>query len=303
MRVALFFDGKNFFYSFRYCFPHIEIDYDKLAQWVSSQAGGPNPDFVGAYYYTGYFEIQQGGSKIFTRFLYNLNLRSGYFVRREPKVKRRSKCNSCGKVHYYRTEKRVDTRLVADMIHYAATDKYDIAVLFSGDQDLVPAVEAVDRLGKRVYVATWKGRGLSRDLRNACFDRIDLALGVPIFQTARVPKAASLASPAAQPAQTTSTPVTIATAFPSRTVSSGPIVGGSSLLAEIRRVQSMMPDVSRWYFENKWTSAVLPPTGSPERLSLVQDAIIDQTVELYSYIDKRGRQTQGLRPKEQTPTN
>lgn len=37
-------------------------------------------------------------------------------------------------------------------------DDYDVAVLFSGDTDLAPAVEKVIELGKRCEVAAWQSK-------------------------------------------------------------------------------------------------------------------------------------------------
>src|SRR4029453_2738313 len=50
--------------------------------------------------------------------------------------------------------------LVADLIPFAANGAYDAAVLVSGDDDFVPAVEAVNALGKKVWVATWSAEEL-----------------------------------------------------------------------------------------------------------------------------------------------
>ncbi|MEW5825484.1 MAG: hypothetical protein AB1778_01525 [Candidatus Bipolaricaulota bacterium] len=49
MRVALFFDGKNFCSALSARHPGVEIDYDKLAAWVTSKVGGTIPEFQGAY--------------------------------------------------------------------------------------------------------------------------------------------------------------------------------------------------------------------------------------------------------------
>jgi uncharacterized LabA/DUF88 family protein len=178
-RVKLFFDAKNFYKAFRGpkgVFPLAEtrpkIDYSRLVRWVIAEVCGPSAIFAGAYYYTAYHESEGIGTD---HFLAHLNLEPGFFVRREPSVSRglRHSCENCGheNVRRFRTEKRVDARLVADMIHYAAVGAYDVGILFSGDQDLVPALEAVDRHGSRVYVATWGGRGLSPELRAQCFAR------------------------------------------------------------------------------------------------------------------------------------
>lgn len=166
LRAALFFDGKNFYRGMCDACPTVEVDYDRLAAWVVSQVDSSRGEFVGAYHHAGFHEGGAADRKGFERFLTNLNLRPGFFVRREPRVRRRHVCKFCGRAHYYRTEKRVDGRLVADMIHYAAIQSYDAAVLFSGDQDLLPAVEAAERVGRQIHVATWGRRGLSVCVRH-----------------------------------------------------------------------------------------------------------------------------------------
>ena len=56
-------------------------------------------------------------------------------------------------------EKGVDVRLAVEMIRYARQDIYDTAYLVSSDTDLVPAVEEVRSLGKKVqYVGIPKGQ-------------------------------------------------------------------------------------------------------------------------------------------------
>ena len=179
MKVALFFDGKNFYTALRKYDSTLEIDYNKLAEWLTQEASSGKGEFVGAYYYTGYSPTGQGSGAEFGDFLKGLEIQPGYFVKREPRVRRKATCRKCGFTYKYGAEKRVDTRLVADMIQFAAVDGYDVAVLLSGDQDFVPAVEAASALGKRVYIATWPQSGVSRELRIRCYDQIHLESGVP----------------------------------------------------------------------------------------------------------------------------
>ena len=181
MKVALFFDGKNFDLPFQRYAPDSEIDYNKLANWLTDRVSGGNGDFVGAHYYTGFTPPSQSESGAFSEFLNELETLLGYFVNREPRVRRTAKCKECGFTYTYRTEKRVDTQLVADMIHFAAVNAYDVAVLLSGDQDFAPAVDAVNALGKRVYLAVWPGHGVSKELRIRCYGQIPLEEGVAEF--------------------------------------------------------------------------------------------------------------------------
>jgi len=54
-------------------------------------------------------------------------------------------------------EKTVDVRLAVDMLTYAIEDKFDLAILVTGDSDFVPAVERVRDLGKKIYISQFYG--------------------------------------------------------------------------------------------------------------------------------------------------
>src|SRR5690606_13387827 len=55
-------------------------------------------------------------------------------------------------------EKCVDIALAASMLYYAAIPQvYDIAIVIIGDQDYVPVLQHVRRLGKRVAIASIRG--------------------------------------------------------------------------------------------------------------------------------------------------
>lgn len=73
--------------------------------------------------------------------------------------------------------KRIDIDLAVRMVTAAALDQYDIAVLMTGDEDYVPAVESIKNdFGKTVYLSFFdheKG-GLSSELRLACDNFFDL---------------------------------------------------------------------------------------------------------------------------------
>ena len=55
-------------------------------------------------------------------------------------------------------EKGVDVALAVDLIESALLGQYDVAVVFSGDTDLIPALElAYDRTDAWVEIAAWQG--------------------------------------------------------------------------------------------------------------------------------------------------
>ena len=60
-----------------------------------------------------------------------------------------------GKPH----EKGIDTMLAVDLALGAARDQFSAAVVFSGDADLLPGVEAAASLGVACDSASWVGGG------------------------------------------------------------------------------------------------------------------------------------------------
>jgi len=69
-------------------------------------------------------------------------------------------------------EKGVDTLLVTDLIRLAVADAYDAAVIASSDADMVPAVEFVQTLGKKVIQAGFPPMGV--DLATQCWGSFDI---------------------------------------------------------------------------------------------------------------------------------
>ena len=71
----------------------------------------------------------------------------------------------------YRTfeEKETDVNIALYMLELAVKEKFDKALVFSGDSDLIPAVKAVRRIApqKQIQVVIPYGRS-SQDLKNAC---------------------------------------------------------------------------------------------------------------------------------------
>jgi hypothetical protein len=288
MKICIFFDGQNFYRSLLRYDESLRVDYDKLAFWITRAVGGPSATFGGAYYYVG---VSADAPPLVEGFLRGLELRPGYFVKRELRVRRAGRCTACGAEYEYTTEKRVDTRLVADLIHYAAHSAYDAAVLVSGDDDFVPAVEAVNALGKQVWVATWSADELSKDLRVRCFGQIHLSDGLPDFRAERY-----------------RTERVALSRTEARTLSGGPpprlarLTPGLALergLAELQRAEARLPHVSRGYFVMRWRSPLLPPFGY-EREALVQQLIDAGLVEEFDVNDSEGRLVRAIRSRPLT---
>lgn len=64
------------------------------------------------------------------------------------------------------------------MVLGAERDQFDVAILFSSDTDLIPAVEAVRQIGKRCEVAAWRplsGYGNGLRMRGVWCHWLDMA--------------------------------------------------------------------------------------------------------------------------------
>jgi NYN domain len=293
MKICIFFDGQNFYRSLQRYDDSLRVDYDRLAVWITQAVGGPGAMFGGAYYYVG---VSADAPVVVEGFLKGLELRPGYFVKRDRRVRRSVRCPACGIDNEYTTEKRVDTRLVADLIHYAANNAYDAAVLVSGDDDFVPAVEAVNALGKQVWVATWSADELSTDLRVRCFGHLSLSDGIATFRTDRVPRERGPApfrmeGRAPRPLTPRLAPALTAPVRPA------PEVALERALGELQRAEARLPHVSRGYFVMRWKSHLLPPAGQ-EREQLVQAMLEAGVAEEIEVTGPDGRVVIALRSRE-----
>ena len=77
------------------------------------------------------------------------------------------KCPTCSTPFERAVEKGVDSAILTDMFSLAWEEAYDVAILVSGDADLVPAVEKIQDRGLKVVNATWKHYG--HELAKACW--------------------------------------------------------------------------------------------------------------------------------------
>ena len=282
MKVSIFFDGQNFYRSLQRYDEALRVDYDRLAAWITHAVGGATAIFGGAYYYVG---LSADAPPLVEGFLKGFELRPGYFVKRQPRVRRTGRCPACGGDYEYTTEKRVDTRLVADIIQYAAIGAFDVAVLVSGDDDFVPAVEAVNALGRQVWVATWSAEELSKDLRVRCFGQIHLSEGVGSFRVER-PRTFERAPTRLAPSRLA----------PQAALPASEIVLERAL-QELQRAEARLPHVSRGYFVMRWKSHQLPPVGA-EREALVQQLIEAGLAEVFEVKDAEGRSVTAIRARE-----
>ncbi|CAN5569075.1 hypothetical protein BH20CHL6_BH20CHL6_19090 [soil metagenome] len=158
--VAVFVDVANIFYAAKAA--GADIDYVTLLK--SAVAGR---DFVRAYAYTG-LDPENENQRQFHSFL----ARNGYKV-----VSKDIRKYGDGRI-----KANLDIELVVDLMR--TSRNLDVAVVVSGDGDFAPAIRAVQQMGVRVEVISFRG--------NTSSDLMDVAdVFTDISQIARVEKGSS----------------------------------------------------------------------------------------------------------------
>ncbi|HMA46495.1 MAG TPA: NYN domain-containing protein [Frankiaceae bacterium] len=158
--VAVFVDVANIFYAAKAA--GVDIDYVTLLK-----AGSAGRDLVRAYAYTG-LDPDNENQRNFHEFL----RRHGYKV-----VSKDIRKYGDGKV-----KANLDIELVVDMMKTARN--LDVAIVVSGDGDFAPAIRAVQEMGVRVEVVSFRG--------NTSSDLIEVAdIFTDITQIAKVEKGSS----------------------------------------------------------------------------------------------------------------
>ncbi len=269
MRVALFFDGKNHMKDLKRAVSDRWVDHGRLAEWIVQHVGGTS--LFGAFYYTGVpipsDDLNERNS--LTSLLEDLDRRPGFFVHRFNRRATSRDCPHCNRAILYTEEKQVDTTLVADVVLYAVRDAYDVAVVFSGDADVAPALEAARSLGKRGIVATFTLTSMSRTLMRTAWTTVDLSEHLASFTSDLLPTSAvGAVAPVAQPSD----------------------VSDRELLRELRRAEAHFGAgggfVGAQYFIHRWKGHNIPESAEDRRLVL-QRLIGEGFVESYS-VDGRG---------------
>jgi len=288
MRVAIFFDGKNFYSGYRSTVgpANLRLDFPALATWLVARVEGTR--LWGAHYYTG---IERGeaaetpAQQGLAKFLRMLEVQPGFFVYRFDRKAAYRPCPNCGQEVTFTHEKEVDTTMVAQMLRLAAVDGFDILVLVSGDADLAPAVENVRDLGKKVFVATWGTTSLASRLRRAAFDHIDLRDGLEAFRGEPPVATIAVEAVAKSTLVTTAVAEVIDLARPTpatQAVHDPPAAMLEELALAERKFAAGYVGVN--YFLRNWRSNQLDPT--PEVRQHLLDALVDEgLVEVYDAPD------------------
>ncbi len=129
-RIIIFIDNSNIFKGFQKY--NIQADYEKLKSLITR-----GRKLIGIFLYEGVVYPITPEKRNWYKELKN---RSGYVVKTSY-----DKIVKTGAI-----EKKVDIKIAIDVISFAYEDKYDTAVLVTGDGDFLPVIKKVKQLNKNV---------------------------------------------------------------------------------------------------------------------------------------------------------
>ncbi|MBU2545455.1 NYN domain-containing protein [Patescibacteria group bacterium] len=143
-KVYIFIDAANVFYAQRTL--GWKISYEKLIKYLKRECG----ENIKCFIYAAYDENKQSEQK----FLDMLDI-NGYILR--TKAIKKIKISSQRDKH----KGNLDMELAFEMVDLL--DKYDTAILMSGDSDFSVPIDRIKKRGKRIMVMSTRGR-ISREL-------------------------------------------------------------------------------------------------------------------------------------------
>lgn len=163
-RVSIFIDGNNFYHGLRKIYgdskSYMDFNFEKFAEFLANKR-----EIVNIFYYNAPLDVSKNPEK------YKSQQRFFDKIQRIPKfnliicklVKRKIKKTG----EFYYTAKEDDIYMAVDMVEGAFDNKFDIAIVVSGDGDFVPAVKAVQRREKIVENIYFK-KSFSQNLKQNC---------------------------------------------------------------------------------------------------------------------------------------
>ncbi len=157
-RVIVYVDGFNLYFGIREKFPrrYRWLDLNASAQKLLKS----NQRLVDVRYFTARISKPLKKQERQERYLQALEAVGGCTLHFGAYRDRSRVCKSCGNILYTPEEKMTDVKIAVEMLADAYTDRFDTALLISGDTDIVPPIAKIHQLfsSKRIVVAFPPGR-------------------------------------------------------------------------------------------------------------------------------------------------
>ncbi|MBU4308500.1 MAG: NYN domain-containing protein [Nanoarchaeota archaeon] len=161
-RVTIFIDGSNLYYSLKNL-KIDRIDFQKLLQLLAK-----DKMLISTFYYNAPLNIQVNPKTYWEQQKFFNELRKiPDFNVVLCKLRKHKRKNG----NYVFDVKGDDVHLTVDLVSGAYENLYDSAIIVSGDEDFVPAIKKVQKLGKKIINAYFKSSS-SASLKKTCDDFI-----------------------------------------------------------------------------------------------------------------------------------
>ena len=140
-RVVAYIDGFNLYHAINdLARPHFKwLDLKKLILCFIHQQ---HQSLDGIYYCSAYARFLKQACSRHEKYVRCIETTGVNAVMGQFKVKYRD-CNKCGHTKKYHEEKESDVNLALLMLQHAHDNKYDEAIIITGDSDLAPAVRMI----------------------------------------------------------------------------------------------------------------------------------------------------------------
>lgn len=157
-RVMIFIDGSNLYHSLKKLGIN-KIDFQKLLQLLVK-----DKLLISTFYYNAPLDISIDKKKYWEQQkFFNKLKKIPNFNIVFCKLRKHERKNG----NYIFDVKGDDVHLAIDLVSGAYENLYDIAIIISGDEDFVPAIKKVQKLGKRIINAYFKSSS-SASLKKTC---------------------------------------------------------------------------------------------------------------------------------------
>lgn len=170
-RVIVYIDGFNFYFGLRESKwqRYYYLDYPQLSK--SLIKGLPGSQLVMTKYFTARISAPEDKRIRQQNYIEVLTLRGQIELLFGNYRDKSFTCSnySCNRPNFIPNEKQTDVNIAVGMMSDAFEDKFDIAILISGDSDLVPPIREIKRLfPKKKVMACFPPLRRSKELRKAC---------------------------------------------------------------------------------------------------------------------------------------
>ena len=166
-KISFFIDGYNLYHSLK--------DFNPDFRWLNLRSlcekfVKPDEQIQNIYYFTAYAtwnQVKMAKHKLYIKALNTVNVETVFGnLKKIQRV-----CHECKKTYNTHEEKQTDVNIAMTLFEDAMKDKFDTAIIISGDSDLVPPIKKISSNfpDKKIGVITPFGRSAKELKENSSF--------------------------------------------------------------------------------------------------------------------------------------